>query len=125
MSVEDCREVIRLYIQKCSVSDIQVESLTVALTDFFDSQLLKTPVRGTLCDHIQCFSLENMSFMMHKAAPRKWRCPICKAKCFEFIIDSYQMMIITLIRKHSLPIEELKLNSYANVDKEELIKIMT
>jgi MIZ/SP-RING zinc finger len=100
MSVEDSREAIELYMKKISTPDLEVSQLKTPIICFFDSQLIKTPVRGILCDHPQCFSLENLTTMMDRLQPRRWVCPICKVKCFEMVIDAYQWRLSQLIRKY-------------------------
>jgi E3 SUMO-protein ligase PIAS1 len=96
----------------------------VQLTCQFDTRLIQTPVRGNLCEHIQCFSLENMVHMMHKLTPRKWRCPICKAKSFNFVVDSYLLMIINVIRRFVLSIEEITFNAGGRVQHDEINRLL-
>jgi hypothetical protein len=35
--------------------------------------------------------------MMESTSPRKWKCPICKTKCYELIVDEYFLKIIEQI----------------------------
>lgn len=55
-----------------------MERIKVSLQCVYDTTIIGTPARGTLCEHVQCFSLENICTMMKNVTPRKWRCPICR-----------------------------------------------
>lgn len=50
---------------------------------------INIPARGKWCSHMQCFSLENYIIMTEQNIPRKWKCPICRQKCFDILIDEY------------------------------------
>lgn len=62
--------------------------------------------------------------MMYKVTPRRWQCPICKVRCYEVIIDAYQLQIAQLIRKHNLPITEISFDERGRVDNPELAHLM-
>jgi hypothetical protein len=102
ISIPHQQEIFKLFAQKHGLLN-----LSVSLLCPFDCELLRTPARGSLCDHIQCFSLENMLHLMQKVIPRKWRCPICKVLCFNILIDAYQLAIVNIIRCNSLQIDKV------------------
>lgn len=118
LGVESSRNLIQAYISK--FSGVQASALSLSLQCPFDRTLIQTPARGTLCEHIQCFSLENYVRIMEKISPRKWRCPICKFKCFHFQIDSYQHMILNTIRKYKLDLAEITFDDKANITSDQL-----
>ena len=57
-------------------------------------QPLKTPAKGSHCKHVNCFSLENYINVWYKNNQRKWLCPICKAKAYDIVVDSYFQEIL-------------------------------
>ena len=80
---------------------ISVDKVSVSLMDtFFDKQMIQTPAKTVFCNHLQCFSLENLIRAMEIAIPRKWRCPICKVKAFDLMIDGYLWNIIKGLGKN-------------------------
>lgn len=56
--------------------------------------MINTPAKGKWCTHLQCFSLENFIIFADSAVPRKWKCPICRLKCYDIIVDEYMLNII-------------------------------
>jgi len=42
--------------------------------------LIKLPVRGIYCTHLNCFDLESYALMNKTTTSRKYRCPICGFK---------------------------------------------
>lgn len=61
---------------------------------------------------------------MYKVTPRRWQCPICKVRCYEVIIDAYQLQIAQLIRKHNLSITEISFDERGRIDNIELAHLM-
>lgn len=100
------------------MDDIQAESVTVSLLCSLDTLLIHTPARGSLCTHLQCFSLHNYVTAMSRVSPRKWRCPICKAKCLRLYIDAYQLAILQLIRQKGIHAHEITFDLQARVREE-------
>lgn len=89
MGIEQCKLMIKLFIQQSQNDEVAIESIKVPLQCVFDMSLIETPARGNLCEHIQCFSLEHFIIFMAQMTPRRWRCPICKNLILGFHIDSY------------------------------------
>lgn len=110
------------------LNNVQSEELkwqgsTYSLTCVFDQQLIETPARGRLCSHVQCFSLENQ-IRMNQNQQRKWRCPICKQKCFEFVIDNYQKAIIAIIKAHNMPKDSISFDPLGHVQDDQLRELL-
>ena len=80
---------------------ISIDKLSVSLLDILDKQMIKTPAKTVFCSHLQCFSLENFVKVMESTVPRKWRCPICKIKAFDLMIDGYLWSIIKDVKNIS------------------------
>ena len=74
--------------QTCDSSGM-VDKVIVSLNDALDLQPIRTPAKGRFCAHIQCFSLENFISLIFSMVPRSYKCPICKIKCIDLIIDEY------------------------------------
>ncbi|CAK74569.1 unnamed protein product (macronuclear) [Paramecium tetraurelia] len=102
MSVEQAQDFIILQMNYISSTGIKQIKQTISLLCCLCSTLMVTPVRGIYCNHIQCFSLENYLLMLEMSNPRKWRCPICKAKLFKLQIDALQYTILQTIRQYNL-----------------------
>ncbi|CAD8108903.1 unnamed protein product [Paramecium sonneborni] len=102
MSVEQAQDFIILQMNYISSTGIKQIKQTISLLCCLCSTLMVTPVRGIYCNHIQCFSLENYLLMLELSNPRKWRCPICKAKLFKLQIDALQYTILQTIRQYNL-----------------------
>lgn len=120
-SVESSKEQIQ---QQCMAQgDVAIDSVRVSLKCQFDSMMIETPARGRFCDHIQCFSLENIIKMTSSATPRKWKCPICKLHNFELVIDSYQMQLIQEFRNQGLGAKEITFDRQGNVVTSQAEKI--
>lgn len=73
---------------------LSLDKIIVSFVDVFDLQLIKTPAKGKYCQHLQCFSLENFLKSMENTFPKKWKCPICKIKCFDIIIEGHFLDLI-------------------------------
>ena len=84
---------------------ISIDKINVTLLDILDRQMIKTPAKTIFCSHLQCFSLENFVKAMENTVPRKWRCPICKTKAFDLMIDEYLWNIIRDLGKNVLASE--------------------
>ncbi|CAD8101739.1 unnamed protein product [Paramecium sonneborni] len=102
MSVEQAQDFIILQMNQISSTGIKQIKQTISLLCCLSSTFMNTPVRGIYCNHIQCFSLENYLLMLELSNPRKWRCPICKAKLFKLQIDALQYTILQTIRQYNL-----------------------
>lgn len=50
-------------------------------------EMIKVPVRGTLCSHFQVFCLRSLYFAQGDKG--RWMCPICKKKIFHPIMDMW------------------------------------
>ena len=49
---------------------------------------------------------------------KKWKCLICKEKCYKFQIDSLQLQIISTIKELKLKKEEIVFDNQGNVEDE-------
>lgn len=101
-SEEMCKLLIKHEFENQHFEDCKIESdrISISLLDTLDRQIIKTPAKTKFCSHLQCFSLENMVKLMENTIPRKWKCPICKVKAFDLIIDGYQWNIIKKIHEN-------------------------
>lgn len=57
---------------------------------------MTTPIRSTLCDHLQCFEASSW-FQINEQTPQ-WACPICERviKVEELFVDEFSQEIIKL-----------------------------
>ena len=105
-SVDDCREQIQRSLNNPE-EEVSMDKVSVNLLDPFDLQTLRTPTRTRFCNHLQCFSLENLVTSMEFTVPRRWRCPICKLKAWDLIVDGYQWEILRGIELKKEKISEI------------------
>lgn len=61
--------------------------------------MIKTPVRGIYCLHLDCFCLESFALVNETTKTKKWRCPICGNKSYEVIIDEYWLQVLESAKK--------------------------
>ncbi|CAD8113012.1 unnamed protein product [Paramecium sonneborni] len=120
IGIEQSKKLIQLSILQNQFDEVTMESIKVSLDCVYDLTLLQTPARGNICEHIQCFSLENLVTMMKNVSPRKWKCPICKQMILGLQIDAYQMCILTIIKQYNLKINEVSFNQFGEVEDPKL-----
>ena len=87
MPEDDCRALIKK--QFVDNNEVETNFLKVSMKCNLTLLQIQTPARGRSCKHISCFSLESFVDIMNKTHPRKWRCPVCKLKCFDIVVDGY------------------------------------
>lgn len=63
-----------------------------------------------------------MILFTEATVPRKWRCPICKLKCYDIIIDSYMQKIIQTFKEQNLNVIEISFDKEANYEIHKLKK---
>lgn len=71
--------------------------MTIDLIDPFMARIFKTPVRGKLCTHWECFDLETFlttrmaSSSKESLAADSWKCPVCRkdARPKSLLIDEF------------------------------------
>ncbi|EAR85477.2 MIZ zinc finger protein (macronuclear) [Tetrahymena thermophila SB210] len=100
----------------------KIDKLNVSLNCTFGFNTIKTPAKGKYCKHVQCFSLENMILITEATVPRKWKCPICKLKCYDIVIDSYMQKIINSFKEQNLNVTEISFDQEANYEIHKLKK---
>ena len=87
-------------------NEIEIDKITISLFDPFTWDLIKTPVRGSKCQHGQCFDLKTFISFMSTARNRTWKCPICGKDARKFMVDSQQMELIKRVQEsNSVPSE--------------------
>lgn len=82
--------------------EVCVDSVSIPLTCSLDMKLIATPAKGRFCKHLQCFSLENFILTTETVHPRKWRCNICKAKCYDIVVDLFLLDIINTVKSSGM-----------------------
>jgi len=109
-SEEQCKAFLQSYFCKELTNhseDLFLDQMKINLLDPIDFQSIKTPCRGRFCRHFNCFSLETFIAITRDSSPRKWRCPICKKPCYEFLIDGYLLKIIEDARVQNKILKEM------------------
>lgn len=91
---------------------LEVSDQKLKLKCPIDQRRLRTPVRATTCQHIQCFDLTNYITINEKAA--KWTCPVCNkiASYDDLQIDAYTESILNSIQNED--INEISIDSQCN-----------
>ncbi|KAL4498419.1 hypothetical protein ABPG72_013225 [Tetrahymena utriculariae] len=107
---DECKQQIQDYFHRQNKKssheedddEICIDSLSVPLSCSLDMKLIQTPAKGRFCKHFQCFSLENFIITTETVNPRKWKCNICKAKCYDIVVDEYILKIIQEINEKQI-----------------------
>ena len=94
-SVEECKQMICTMLENCGI-----EKENISLKCTFSAGIMNTPVRGILCQHINCFDLNN--YITYAKSTKKWRCPICKNLTYfkDLYIDTFIKSIIDEFRNN-------------------------
>ena len=58
--------------------------------------------RGKLCNHFQCFDLNNY-LSMNRSNTSSWRCPICKKRSVELARDNLFEQIVVIQKQQAVP----------------------
>ncbi|CAD8212742.1 unnamed protein product [Paramecium pentaurelia] len=124
LGIEQSKKFIQLSFLQNQFDEVTMESIKVSLDCVYDLNQIQTPARGNICEHIQCFSLENLVTMMKNVTPRKWKCPICKQMILGLQVDAYQMCILTIIKQYNLKINEVSFNQFGEVENPELRELL-
>lgn len=69
-----------------------------SIKDPMSMSLIITPVRGVYCDHFDCFCLDSWAIFQQKSTILRWRCPICKKKCYKVVIDNLWIQILNIAK---------------------------
>mmetsp|Transcript_3772 Transcript_3772/g.8040 ORF Transcript_3772/g.8040 Transcript_3772/m.8040 type:complete len:443 (+) Transcript_3772:745-2073(+) len=100
--------------------EVKSESLKLSLRCPFSKTLLRYPVRGSSCDHPQCFSLEPFVQMQKMSKVNRWKCPICKKLALSLVIDDFFTEIMGEAELFTEPefVEIFRNGTYRMVDYE-------
>eukprot|EP00357_Protocruzia_adherens_P002559 CAMPEP_0115012466 /NCGR_PEP_ID=MMETSP0216-20121206/24752_1 /TAXON_ID=223996 /ORGANISM="Protocruzia adherens, Strain Boccale" /LENGTH=535 /DNA_ID=CAMNT_0002381525 /DNA_START=56 /DNA_END=1660 /DNA_ORIENTATION=+ len=96
MGYEEAKVNMLKSLRPSEEGDIQIVS------DFIELKLkcpitmkpMQTPVRGSKCNHQQCFNLETYLETISKTRMKKWMCPYCKSKVFRMCVDPFVKEIL-------------------------------
>lgn len=96
---------------------VELNHLTLSIVCPFTMQLIKTPVRGRLCLHTECFDLDNYLASRPRKKPREppdadaWKCPYCSgdARPLELVIDGFIMDVVSQVKAmKSVLVDEMR-----------------
>ena len=78
------------------LGQVTLLSLTTSLLDPLTMSLMRIPVRGDTCSHIQCFDCVTFLAFNLEGANKGWKCPVCKRCCLPCYlwVDSLQLSIL-------------------------------
>lgn len=76
---------------KTTENEVEIDKITIRLTDPCSWDLIKTPVRGSKCTHAQCFDLKTFISLMYSAKNRTWKCILCSKDSRKFMLDKQQL----------------------------------
>eukprot|EP00359_Climacostomum_virens_P002310 CAMPEP_0204914694 /NCGR_PEP_ID=MMETSP1397-20131031/12596_1 /ASSEMBLY_ACC=CAM_ASM_000891 /TAXON_ID=49980 /ORGANISM="Climacostomum Climacostomum virens, Strain Stock W-24" /LENGTH=277 /DNA_ID=CAMNT_0052086399 /DNA_START=447 /DNA_END=1277 /DNA_ORIENTATION=+ len=74
--------------------EVKSESVRVSLRCPYSKMLLSNPVKGTSCNHAQCFSLEPYVYMQKISRVNRWKCPVCKKLAIALGLDELFLEIM-------------------------------
>lgn len=85
---------------------VKLNELTLSIVCPFTMALIKTPVRGKLCRHIECFDLDN--YLISRPQKKRgeppnadsWKCPHCNgdARPTELVVDGFVMDVVAQVK---------------------------
>lgn len=75
-------------------SEIAPSSIKFSLKCPMTMTIIKIPVRGKNCKHIQCFNLEPYVKMQRTSRVNRWCCPVCKEFVYDLVYDLYLKEIL-------------------------------
>ena len=78
--------------------DLEAPCCTVSLRCALTRQLPTQPVRGFLCQHLQCFDLAPFVVLQEAALVNRWRCPICGQPAFKLAVDLHMEKVLQAAR---------------------------
>lgn len=73
----------------CSDSEVTASLCRTPLKCPLTRFLPDLPVRGSLCQHIQCFDLKPYLIVQEKVKANRWRCPLCSCRVLDMTVDKY------------------------------------
>ncbi|MBW0479376.1 hypothetical protein O181_019091 [Austropuccinia psidii MF-1] len=90
-------QVLQEILAASADDDVIMSASAVSLTDPVVFSRIKTPIRSSKCNHLQCFDAE-MFYMMMEQTPT-WLCPVCntKIKSLDIAIDEYFEAILRAV----------------------------
>lgn len=91
------------------LKDLNIEKDKLDLKCSYSSSIMKTPVRGKDCKHINCFDLRN--YITYAKSTKVWKCPICRNYAFyrDLYIDTYIKDLVESFEKIKKDFDELEL----------------
>ncbi|KAH7705691.1 CBN-GEI-17 protein [Aphelenchoides avenae] len=96
-SYDDTKQrIIEAYESTGNDEDVEVDEFKISLLCAISKSLVRTPVRGASCTHLQCFDLDN--FVGISANREKRTCPICSVEIDDsaLVVDEYFHSILSL-----------------------------
>lgn len=95
---------LHIYRKKFEKMLLQKKKKIFRIIDVYSKKLINLPSKGRLCNHLECFELENYLKMNENeflASNLKWKCPICQNIVLwnELDIDLYAKEILQEFEK--------------------------
>ena len=88
-------------------------SVKINCTDpYLPMTIIKVPVYGKRCRHIQSFDLE--TFIRMNGRMKLWNCPHCIEKVFDLEVDTYFEALLSAIQNFSTNIPEIAVDQNGN-----------
>ncbi|KAH7711509.1 CBN-GEI-17 protein [Aphelenchoides avenae] len=93
---ETKQRIVEAYESTGNDEDVEVDEFKISLLCAISKSLVRTPVRGSSCTHLQCFDLDN--FVGISASKEKPTCPICSVEidACALVVDEYFHSILSL-----------------------------
>lgn len=78
-------------LKKDDTDDIQAQSEVISLKDPINRCRITTPIRSSLCKHVQCFDAMVFFQMNQQVKESSWKCPVCNKNIVlaDMIMDGY------------------------------------
>jgi hypothetical protein len=93
LSIVESKGILKNYLNSNFSSDIQVEKFSIGLRCPLYFNKITIPVRSRHCStHFQPFDLRNfltVNKTLGKGSAQKYKCPICKRRAYDLVIDDY------------------------------------
>eukprot|EP01017_Pseudomicrothorax_dubius_P017692 TRINITY_DN19873_c0_g1_i1.p1 TRINITY_DN19873_c0_g1~~TRINITY_DN19873_c0_g1_i1.p1 ORF type:complete len:643 (-),score=137.97 TRINITY_DN19873_c0_g1_i1:101-2029(-) len=99
LSIEDSKALFRKLMNP--TDSVALPRVRLSLQCTLDKKMLKTPARGVFCRHFECFSLENFIALEEIGRSKLWKCPICKQKSYNLLVDQFFQEILSKSEGHN------------------------
>ena len=80
-------------LAKLKTDTVVIDSVRIPLKCPLSFEMIRTPARGSACQHFECFDLH--AFIELQTSSSKWKCPVCALTCKELVVDKFLLKVLS------------------------------